>query len=154
MWRRKAHNFLHKHPTRERQMNSGLGHAAIGLKLTILTWMWRLSQICLSNSTGEVKVKVILWRAYTDTDGRWMCSFNPNATLALKAGGRSAPVSCHFTRRKDPVPFVQEAGWASGAVWKAHKISPSSGFDHRFVQPAASCCTDDDIPTATRKVVG
>jgi len=47
-----------------------------------------------------------------------------------------------FTPGKDPVPIVQEAGWAqaqSGQVWK---ISPPPGFDPRTVQPIASCYTD------------
>jgi hypothetical protein len=117
-------------------------------------WAWRLAQICLSNSRGGVKVKVILWHDCTGTEWRWMCRSNPIPTYALKAGGWSAPRSCHFTLRKDPVLFVEETGWASGTVWKAHKISPSPGFDYRLVQPAASCYTDDAIPTATRKVVG
>jgi len=29
-----------------------------------------------------------------------------------------------FTPRKDPVPIVQEAGWASGSVWTGGKSRP------------------------------
>jgi len=32
----------------------------------------------------------------------------------LEGSGWSAPYSGHFSPGKDPVPFVQEAGWASG----------------------------------------
>ena len=45
----------------------------------------------------------------------------------------------HLTPRKDPVPMVQEAGWASGPV---QKILPSLGFDPRTVQPVGSRYTD------------
>jgi len=30
----------------------------------------------------------------------------------------------HFTPRKDPVPILQEAGWAPGPVWKGRKPRP------------------------------
>jgi len=30
----------------------------------------------------------------------------------------------HFTPRKDPVPIVQEAGWAPGPVWTGGKSCP------------------------------
>ena len=49
-----------------------------------------------------------------------------------------------FTPRKDPVPIVQEAGWAPGPVW-----TPPPGFDPRTVQPVASRYTD----YATRSTV-
>ena len=31
----------------------------------------------------------------------------------------------YFTPGKDPVPIVQEAGWASGPVWTGGKSSPT-----------------------------
>ena len=31
----------------------------------------------------------------------------------------------------DPVPVVQEAGWALGPIWTGTKISPPPGFDSR-----------------------
>jgi len=30
----------------------------------------------------------------------------------------------HFTPRKDPVPILQEAGWAPGPVWTGGKSRP------------------------------
>ena len=30
----------------------------------------------------------------------------------------------HFTPRKDPVPILQEAGWATGPVWTDRKSRP------------------------------
>jgi hypothetical protein len=38
----------------------------------------------------------------------------------------------HFTPGKDPVPIVQEAGWAPGPVWTAENLAPP-GFDPRTV---------------------
>ena len=43
----------------------------------------------------------------------------------------------HFTPGKDPVPIVQEAGWAPGPVWTGGKSRPPPGFDPRTVQPVA-----------------
>ena len=41
-------------------------------------------------------------------------------------GGWSAPRPGRFTPGKDPVPFVQEAGWAPGAVWTgAENLAPT-----------------------------
>jgi len=43
-----------------------------------------------------------------------------------------------FTPGKDPVPIVQEAGWASGPVWTgAENLAPPT-FDPRTVQPVVS----------------
>ena len=48
-----------------------------------------------------------------------------------------------FTSEKDPVPIVQEAGWAPGPVWTgAENLSPQPGFDPRTVRPVASRYTD------------
>ena len=38
-------------------------------------------------------------------------------TPALDRGGRSTPRHSRFTPWRDPVPIVQEAGWALGPVW-------------------------------------
>jgi len=47
-----------------------------------------------------------------------------------------------FTPGKNPVPIVQEAGWAPGPVWRdAENLAPP-GFDPRTVQPVASRYTD------------
>ena len=46
-----------------------------------------------------------------------------------------------FTPGKDPVPIVQEAGWAPGPVWtNAENLAPPE-FDPRTVQPVASRVT-------------
>jgi hypothetical protein len=45
------------------------------------------------------------------------------------------PLSTHG---KDPVPIVQEAGWAPGLVWTGAENLPPPGFDPWNVQPIAS----------------
>ena len=44
--------------------------------------------------------------------------------------------------RRDPVPIVQEAGWAPGSVWTGAENFATPGFDPRTVQPVASRYTD------------
>jgi hypothetical protein len=45
-------------------------------------------------------------------------------------GQHHAPAA--FTSGKDPVPIVQEAGWAPGPVWTCAKnLCPPPGFDPR-----------------------
>ena len=63
-------------------------------------------------------------------------------TTALEGGewsaarpGRTLPPG------KDPVPIVQEAGWALGPVWTVENLAPP-GFDPRTVQPIVSRYTD------------
>jgi len=48
----------------------------------------------------------------------------------------------HLTPGKDPVPIVQEAGWAPGPVWTGAENLTSPGFDPRTVQPVGSRYTD------------
>ena len=46
-------------------------------------------------------------------------------TSALDAGGWSTPSPVRFTPGKDPVPIVQEAGWAPVPVWTvAENLAP------------------------------
>jgi len=52
-----------------------------------------------------------------------------------------------FAHGKDPVPIVQEAGWAPGPVWTgAENLAPLPVFDPRTVQPVASRYTNWAIP--------
>ena len=43
-------------------------------------------------------------------------------------GWGSAPRSGRFTPGKDPVPIVQEAGWAPGPVWTGSESLASTGI--------------------------
>ena len=51
-------------------------------------------------------------------------------TAALEGGEWSASrPSRSLTPRKDPVPILQEAGWAPGPVWTGGKSRPHRDFD-------------------------
>jgi hypothetical protein len=50
------------------------------------------------------------------------------STSAIDGSGWSAPRLCRFNPRKDPVPIVQEAGWAPGSAWTGAKNLASSGI--------------------------
>jgi len=55
-------------------------------------------------------------------------------------------------RERDPMPIVQEAGWAPGLVWMvAENFAPTrvSEFDPQTVQSVANCYTDYFIPAHT-----
>ena len=64
-------------------------------------------------------------------------------TSALDKGGWSAPRPGRLTHGKDPVPIVQEPGWAPGPVRTgAENLAHTPGFDPPTVQPVASRYTD------------
>ena len=46
-------------------------------------------------------------------------------TMTLEWGDWSAARPGRFTPGKDPVPIVQEAGWAPGPVWTAENLAPT-----------------------------
>jgi len=48
----------------------------------------------------------------------------------------------HLTPGKEPVPIVQEAGWASGPVWTGAENLAPPGFDPRTVQTVGSRYAD------------
>ena len=95
----------------------------------------------------EGKVKCTLVQALRLCTGHTAYSGSRGiALLFLDHGTRrcegSTPRPGRFTPWKDPVPVVQEAGWAPGPVWTCAKISPPPGFDPRTIQPVASRYTD------------
>jgi hypothetical protein len=50
------------------------------------------------------------------------------STSALGGGEWSATRPGRFTPRRDPVPIVQEAGWAPGPVWTCAKNLAPTGI--------------------------
>jgi hypothetical protein len=48
----------------------------------------------------------------------------------------------HLTPGKDPVPIVQEAGWAPGPVWTGAENLAPPGFDPRTFKSVVSRYTD------------
>jgi len=43
---------------------------------------------------------------------------------------------------KNPIPIIQEAGWAPGPLWTGAENPTPPGFDPRTVQPVDSRYTD------------
>ena len=64
------------------------------------------------------------------------------STSALDGGGWSTPHTGHFPPGKDPVPIVQDAGWAPGPVWTDAENLTSIGIRPRTVQPVERRYTD------------
>jgi hypothetical protein len=63
----------------------------------------------------------------------------------MGVSGRHAPAA--FTPGKDPVPIVQEAGWAPGPVWiGAENLAPLPGFDPWTFQLVVSHSTGYAVP--------
>ena len=73
----------------------------------------------------KVKVKV---HPFTGTEALYrhrgsVETVRPIVGVEEVSGGRQAPVTLY--PRKDPVPIVQEAGWAPGPVWtSAENLTP------------------------------
>jgi hypothetical protein len=53
----------------------------------------------------------------------------------------------HFTPREDPVPILQEAGWATGPVWTGGKSRPHQDSipDRPARRPTLSHCTYNNL---------
>jgi hypothetical protein len=72
------------------------------------------------------KVKVQRNRPEGPKGGRDITLLFPD--LGARRGGWSAPLPGRFTPGKDPVPIVQEAGWAPGPVWMGAKNLVPTGI--------------------------
>jgi hypothetical protein len=57
---------------------------------------------------------------------RYSCTLSLSS--ALEIGGWSAPRPGRFAPGKDPVPIVQEAGWAPGQFWTCTKNLAPTGI--------------------------
>ena len=60
---------------------------------------------------------------------------------SLEGGGLSTPRPDLSTASKDPVPIVQEPGWALCSVWTGVELLPATGFDPRTAQAVTTPCT-------------
>jgi len=67
---------------------------------------------------------------------------NSFLTSALEGGVWSASRPGRLYPHKDPLPIVQEAGWAPEPVWIGAENLASPGFNPRTFQPVASRCSD------------
>ena len=97
---------------------------------------------------GKKKVKCTLVQALRLCTGRMAHRRSRGiALLFLDHGTRTGWVVSrmprpHFTPGKDPVPIVQEAGWAPGPVWTGAGNLAPTGIRSRTVQPVTSRYTD------------
>ena len=66
---------------------------------------------------GKGKGKVHPRTGHEGPNGEQRYSSTLSFTSALDGNGWSTPRPGRFTPGKDPVPVVQEAGWAQGPVW-------------------------------------
>ena len=73
--------------------------------------------VVISNIKGKGKGKILPRTGQEGPEGEQMYSSTLPSTSALDWGGWSTPRPGRFTPRKDPVPIVQETGWAPGTVW-------------------------------------
>jgi hypothetical protein len=99
----------------------------------------------------DVKVKVLCNRPEGPERGRGIDLIFLD--LGARGGGWSAPRPSRFNPGKDPVPIVQETGWAPGLVWTGAKNLAPTGTRfpgrparsqslYRLSYPAPTCgCT-------------
>ena len=95
----------------------------------------------------KVKVKVTLVQALRLCTGRMAYRGSRGIALPFLDQGTRRGLGVItppllFTPGKDPVPVIQEAGWASGPVWMGVENLAPPGFDPRTVQPVTSCYTN------------
>jgi len=63
----------------------------------------------------------------------------------------------HLTPGKDPIPIVQEAGWASGPVWtSAENLTPPGFFffKHSFISNSLLYISSKLLPNVRTKNLG
>jgi len=77
---------------------------------------------------GTGKGKVHTRTGHVGPEGKQMYSSTLPSTSTLDVSGWSTPRPGRFTPRKDPVPFVQEAGWTLGTVWTDEENLASTGI--------------------------
>jgi hypothetical protein len=79
-----------------------------------------------------------LTSALEGTEVEEMYSSTLSLTSALDGGGWSMSRPSRSTPRKDPVPIVQEAGWAPGPVWTGAENLAPTGIRQ-------CCCINSDL---------
>jgi hypothetical protein len=114
------------------------------LNLTIFiikeVWMMRM---WTGRLVAEMRNKAKFTPKQTMNAQRKYCySATHSITSALDRDEWSMPRSGRFNPGKDPVPTVQEAGWASAPVWMGEKNLVLTGIRSWTVQHVASRYTD------------
>jgi hypothetical protein len=103
-------------------------HQEVHPKLkTINSKMDDISELYSCRSIPQLKpfCKVHPVTGHEGPEVEYRCNSTLSLTSALDEGGWSTPRPGRFTPGKDPVPIVQEAGWATGPVWTgAENLDP------------------------------
>jgi hypothetical protein len=75
-------------------------------------------------------------------------------TSALEGGEGSASRPGRFTPGKDPVPIVQEAGWAPGLVWTGAENLASTGIRSPDRPARSSVAIPTELPGPHTHILG
>ena len=128
-WFIQATEALGRYKSRRRTINVKLLYmyattAVLFSVLSVVTALTELPQFI----TCKGKCKIRPRTCHEGSEGEQMYSSSHSLTSTLEVGGWSTPRSGRFSHRKDPVPIVQEAGWAPGTVWTGVENLASTGI--------------------------
>jgi hypothetical protein len=108
----------------------------------IIYVLYEAIKCILSSFVFKASVKCSLYRpGVAQRVGRGIALLFHDRGTRRGCGVSSTPRP-HFTPGKDPVPIVQEAGWAQGPVWTGAENPVLTGIRSRTVQPVFSRYTD------------
>jgi len=103
------------------------------LRLTLLYVKQRNKTVSCNITEGKKKVKCTLVQALRLCTGRTAHRGSRGTALLFldygtrRGWGVSVTPRPHFTPGKDPVPIIQEAGWAPGPIWTgAENLAPTA----------------------------
>ena len=102
---------------------------SLGLYLVCMRWISFISWDLYNNNNNNNnnKCKNVKWSPYSpgvaQRLGRGIALLFHDRGTRRRWVVSSTPLA-HFTAGKDPVPILQEAGWAPGPVWKGGKSRP------------------------------
>ena len=68
----------------------------------------------------------------------------------MVSGQQHAPAALYL-REKDPVPILQQAGWATGPVWTRRKNLVPTGIRFRNLQPSSSVAIPTELPGPSKE---
>lgn len=80
--------------------------------------------------------------------GEAVTSLYPYTSFAQKWGMWPTPRPNHFTPGTDPVPIVQDVGWASEPLWRA-QILPPRGFTPSNPRQVTALTVLSQLPLCT-----
>jgi len=106
-----------------------------------------IDSVSKGKGKGNGKGKGHSTTGHEGPEGEQKYSSTISLTSVLDGGGWSAPRPGRFTPGKETrYPLHRRMGGPHGRSGRVWKISPTSGFDPRIVQPVASLCTGYAIP--------